>query len=62
MNKGLEVLIKVVGIKAKSSIKLQEASPSEISLALTHIEIIKLQLMQAFSKSMNVEKNDKRRF
>lgn len=56
MNKGVEVLIKVVGGNAKSQIKCQVANPFEISLALAHLEITKLQLMQMFSKSLKREK------
>ena len=50
MNKGVEVLIKVVEGKTKSQIKCQEASALEISLAITHLEINKLKLVAMFNK------------
>lgn len=50
MTNGIAILIKIVGGEAKSKLQCQEANVSEISLALAHIEMIKLELVEAFTK------------
>lgn len=50
MTNGVAIFVKVTNGEAKSKLQCQNANASEISLALAHLEMTKLKLMEGFIK------------
>lgn len=50
MTNGIAIFVKIAGGEAKSKLQCQNANASEISLALAHLEMKKLELMELFIK------------